>query len=93
MQVLIAYFEGEVTNVPRNAKWVDVDSLEDAVLKVTTCIEENGLGSRDWFGGIVRDEKKQPTHIVQYNGRIKVAALSGDDAQFIKNAAKLLLKP
>lgn len=90
MQVLIAYFEGEMTMVPRNAKWVDVKSLEEAQEKVRTTIEEQGLGMRDWFGGIVRDSKKLPTHVVQYNGRICVAA---EDAQFIKNAAKLLKKP
>ena len=90
MQVLIAFFQGETTMVPKNAKWVDVNSLEDAKEKVLSCIEENGLGGRDWFGGIVRDEKKLPTHVVQYDGRICTAE---EDATFIKNAKRLLSKP
>ena len=89
LQVLIAFFEGEMTMVPRNAKWVNVASLEEASKKVVECIDENCLGGRDWFGGIVRDGKT-PVAVIQFNGRIDTDLES--NIGFLNNAKRLLSK-
>jgi len=90
LQVLIAFFEGEMTMTPRNAQWVDVASLEEASKLVRDCIDENGLGGRDWFGGIVRAGVKNPVAVIQFNGRIETD-LSGEQG-FLNNAKRLIAK-
>lgn len=91
LQVLVAHFGcTEMSMTPRNAKWIDVASLEEASTVATKYIYDNDLGSRDWFGGIVRDDKKNPVAVIQFNGRIETD-LSGE-AGFLSNAKKLIAK-
>lgn len=88
LQVLLAHFEGETTMTPRNAQWVDVESVEDAVTKVAAYRGEHMCGARDWFGGIVRDGKK-PVAVVAMNGRVLSVE---DEAQYIINAKRMMSK-
>lgn len=88
LQVLLAHFEGETTMVPRNAQWVNVTSVEDAVAKVEEYVGIHDCGARDWFGGIVRDGKK-PVAVVNFNGRVSTPEA---EAQFIINAKRLMGK-
>jgi hypothetical protein len=89
LQVLLAHFEGETTLTPRNAQWMNVTSIEDAVVKVAEYRAEYMCGARDWFGGIIRDEKKKPVAVVRMNGSIGTVE---SDAQYIINAKRMMSK-
>ena len=90
MQVLLSHFNyNEVSMVPKKFQWVNVASQEDAIAKVKKYVDENGLGGRDWFGGIVRDEKKNPLYCISMYGRVETVE---EAAGFINNAKKLLKK-
>ena len=91
MQVLLAHFEGETTMTPRNAQWVSVASVDEAVAKVAEYRSEHMCGARDWFGGIVRDGKKQPVVVVAMNGRV-FPTDDPDMAQYIVNAKRMMSK-
>lgn len=90
LQVLIsAFYEGELALTPSKFEWVDVGSVEEAAEKVSAFVDENGCGARDWFGGIVRDEKKAPVAVISLRGRIQTVE---ENATFIQNAKRLMKK-
>lgn len=90
LQVLLAHFDfGENSMVPRNAIWVDVDSVEQAAMKVEVYVDENCLGMRDWFGGIIRDGDKKAVAVVSLRGNVETVE---QNAAFINNAKKLMSK-
>lgn len=91
MQVLLGHFGcTEMSLVPRNAKWVDVAHVQDAMDKVVAYVADNDLGSRDWFGGIIRrTADKAPILVVTMRGMVEGVE---DNVAFINNAKKLMGK-
>jgi hypothetical protein len=87
-EVLFAHFgPDEQVSVPKEYVWSDCCSIDMAVARVAVNIEDNDVSGRDLFGGIVRDETKQPVAVVTMRGGVQTVEQA---AEFIENAKALM---